>query len=64
MRGLGTAGVSTYHYLLELFLEHREEIQHPEPKIAVSLNWKRTARASSGPISSRLMRLIISCVAQ
>lgn len=28
--------VSTYHYLVELFLEHREEIQHPEPKIAVS----------------------------
>jgi AcrR family transcriptional regulator len=28
--------VSTYHYLVELFLERREEIQHPEPKIAVS----------------------------
>lgn len=28
--------VSAYHYLVELFLERREEIQHPEPKIAVS----------------------------
>jgi AcrR family transcriptional regulator len=28
--------VSTYDYLVELFLEHREEIQHPEPRIAVS----------------------------
>lgn len=28
--------VSTYQYLVELFLVHREEIQHPEPKIAVS----------------------------
>ncbi|HET9400097.1 MAG TPA: helix-turn-helix domain-containing protein [Candidatus Acidoferrales bacterium] len=28
--------VRTYQYLVDLFLEHREEIQHPEPKIAVS----------------------------
>ena len=27
--------VSAYHYLVELFLERREEIQHPEPRIAV-----------------------------
>lgn len=28
--------VSSYHYLVELFLEHRDEIPHPEPKIAIS----------------------------
>lgn len=28
--------VNSYHYLVELFLEHRDEIPHPEPKIAVS----------------------------
>ena len=28
--------VRTYHYLVDLFLEHRAEIHHPEPKIAVS----------------------------
>lgn len=28
--------VSSYEYLVDLFLEHRDEIQHPEPKIAVS----------------------------
>lgn len=28
--------VAAYRYLVELFLEHREEIQHPEPRIAVS----------------------------
>ena len=28
--------VSTYHYLVELFLVHRDEIQHSDPKIAVS----------------------------
>ena len=28
--------VSSYEYLVELFLEHRDEIQHSQPKIAVS----------------------------
>jgi AcrR family transcriptional regulator len=28
--------MSTYQYLVELFLEHRKEIKHPDPQMAVS----------------------------
>lgn len=28
--------VRSYNYLVDLFLEHRDEIRHPDPKIAVS----------------------------
>jgi len=36
IKKLSRLEVSTYEYLVELFLVHRRQIKHPEPKIAVS----------------------------
>ncbi|HET6842547.1 MAG TPA: TetR/AcrR family transcriptional regulator [Candidatus Angelobacter sp.] len=36
IKRLSRLEISTYEYMVELFLVHRRQIQHPDPKIAVS----------------------------